>query len=225
MNDYGQISKRALSSIRAEAATADPVTAQTAQDASVPSTGGMNMWLRVIQSNSYTTSLGDASTVSVQVPSTPGLRAGMPQATDSHYTSDASSWQADYAQVSEARTVAANDLSSQLAKIDQLGRVASAGSDISGCVASLLQIDAHGAAPSVLVVSDLADTLPRPLDGRFGSGRLTIVQACPSGRPAICQNRLHAFIREMNKLGLESGHVQDYRPEAVASAVHNWLKS
>jgi len=79
------------------------------------------------------------------------------------------------------------------------------------------------AALGVLVVSDLADTLPRKLDGRFEGGSPTIVQACPEGTPAVCSDPRQTFVAGMEKLGLDPSRVEVFRPEDTTSAVTRWL--
>lgn len=185
---------------------------------------GVDLVSRMVAANSYIPAADDTNTVRASVPSVAGVRIRAPQESDD-----------DYDKVHPAYTSATAIVTSQLGrarlatttgrtKLSRQASIHSAGSDISGCLAALSQLQ-HVGPVSALVVSDLEDTDVRRLDGDLRAVPITVVQSCGSGNPTTCDAIKAAFIQRMKALGAPAANITFVRPEDVTSAVLDWMRT
>lgn len=223
--DHGATAAQALRTTRAVVSTWTTGTA-VPENRRVPARLGLDLVLRVVQADSYTTAAASRYTVNVSIPPVAGLDAPAPVGAEDDYLERSTRYEREHrrvvSQLRRARTAVQRGG-------DEVGRLVgqgSSGSDVTGCVLALAAI--LGPRADILVVSDLKDTRFTAPDGADLSGRLQgvrvwIAQACPSGIPATCEAQRATFVRHLRPLGLDPGSVTSVRPELAASAVHTWL--
>lgn len=185
---------------------------------------GIDLVTRMVAANSYVPADGDASTVRVSIPSVEGVRIRAPQQPDNDYQRDHDGYVSATATVTDQLGRATAAETAGRTAISRQASIRSDGSDISGCLAALSQLQ-HAGPVSALVVSDLEDTDVRDLDGSLHGVPITVVQSCGSGNPATCDAVKQAFIQRMVALGASAGSITFLRPEDVTAAVVNWVRS
>lgn len=186
----------------------------------------LNLQVRVIRADSYSTRTAAAYAEQYSIPASGGISIAKPLSTDGTYKS----WQAAYDQVTLDQQAARQAQEDATASIKQLLKARSDGSDITGCVAASLDAAPVGATTNILIVSDLQDNAlttssggPREFTGDYSTARLSIVQACPSGVAATCEKDATNFVARMANLGVPESSITIVRPEQLNRAIDTWL--
>lgn len=195
-------------------------------DKPVPATAQLNLQVRVVRADSYSTRTASAYAEQYTIPATGGLATAKPLGTDASYKP----WQAAYDQVTLDQQAARQAQSDATTSMKRLLRGRSDGSDITGCVAASLDASPAGATTNILIVSDLQDNAlttatggPREFTGDYSTARLSIVQACPSGVAATCDKDAADFVSRMGNLGVPESSITIVRPEQLNRTIDAWL--
>jgi len=183
---------------------------------------GVNLTVRQVTTNSYSSTLG-AYTRTVVVPPVPGLATSRPAPNVPDYLAQLRTWTTGYDTVAAARQAAGKAATAGAAAIagmplDRLGHSA-----ISACIAGLLTTMPAGGTHSYLLASDLEENETPQLAGSFHGAPLTIIQTCDSGNAGYCQGLLDHFTGLMHQLDV--GRITVSRPEMAAAAISQWIRS
>jgi hypothetical protein len=191
---------------------------------------GLDLKVRVVRANSFKTGL-DADTAEVKIPGARGIDGPGPRTDDLERASHLGLY-TDQVKVVEAdRALLLKEQSNAPGHVLPLERRNSDGSDITGCLSALVEMESGMGPVKALVVSDLKDTKLTDSDGskrkflsRLDNVDVTIVQTCPSGSPEDCARALENFLDRLTPLGLERKRVHVVRAEDVSEAVDQWLR-
>jgi hypothetical protein len=198
--------------------TDDTVDANLPKDASVDARDGLDLWVKAVYTNAMSTDNREF-TVHAVLPAVSGLTAAMPSLDSPQWTS----WQRDRATMISQWKQAYRDASQAR---NTLGTMPfppyhQTLSGISGCMSTLLQLVPHDGKRSFLIATDCDEPQAPQLQGDFQNDPLTIIQTCPSGDSAVCDQFYNQFVGEMQRLHV--GKVTRIRPEMADEAIQTWV--
>jgi hypothetical protein len=186
---------------------------------------GIDLTVRVVRMNSYSTVTDTEYIVQAVIPSIPGLRDARPST-----PADGANWDADDATVEAAQVNAKDAQTSISTKLKHLTALTSDGSDIDGCVAADLQTRGADTPVRLWIVSDLQQISPKGLGGkpqsykgRFSKADVVISQACPDGSQAACDSRLAAFKTQLANLGISDDRITVLPSDSLDNAYAAWI--